>query len=168
LGIGFGGAIFGIAATIVSHQYFQSVNYSQLETFLKKKQWKAADDETRKIMLKVAQREREGTLNQASLAIFPCQVINSIDRLWVKYSDKYFGFSIQKKIYLELKADSDNNEIAWKKFGDRVGWRNKGNWLLSRADVTFEASAPRGHLPTGCGFWEYGVGGWELLFCENL
>jgi eukaryotic-like serine/threonine-protein kinase len=163
LGIG-----FGVVAIIVVRQYFQSVNYRQLETFLKKKEWKAADDETREIMLKVARREREGTLNQASLDIFPCEVISNIDRLWVKYSDNYFGFSIQKKIYLELKADSDNSEIAWKKFGDRVGWQHEGSWLSSRADLIFETSAPRGHLPTGCVFWGYGIRGWEILLCENL
>jgi hypothetical protein len=32
-------------------------------------------------------------------------------------------------------------------FGDRVGWRMAGNWLKFR-ELTFDASAPEGHLPS--------------------
>jgi len=96
---------------------------------------------------------------------FPCTDLRTIDRLWVKYSNGRFGFSVQKKIYLEVGGVLDGKFYAGKafnKFGDRVGWKVKGSWI-SYTEVTFDTIAPVGHLPAvgfgfGGGELEYGVG----------
>ena len=105
-------------------------------------------------MLKVAGREEEGWLDSDSIEKFPCEDLRTIDQLWVKYSQGRFGFSVQKQIYQEVQEH-------YRKFGDRVGWRYKENWILY-SEITFGLDAPRGHLPfnradTGISWW--GVGG---------
>ena len=100
---------------------------------------------------------------------FPCTDLRTIDRLWVKYSNGHFGFSVQKEIYLSVggKADGKYYKEAWQKFGDRVGWREMNEW---NANVTFDTSSPRGHLPTGMcrggrDLWDGYIG---LLGCGGL
>jgi hypothetical protein len=83
-------------------------------------------------MLKVANREKDGYLDEASVQNFPCSVLIKIDRLWVDNSDSKFGFSIQKKIYVENcggKLDGIRNQDAWNCFVQLVGYCNGGSNL---------------------------------------
>ncbi|MFM5997248.1 MAG: GUN4 domain-containing protein [Sphaerospermopsis kisseleviana] len=53
---------------------------------------------------------------------------------------------------------------AFKKLGDRIGWRQNGEWL-SYDSYTFSTNAPSGHLPRcrdGC--TGRGRGGYSFLF----
>ncbi len=102
-------------------------------------------------MLKAARREKEGYLSRYSIDIFPCDDLRTIDQLWVKYSQGSFGFSVQKKIWLEVGGKLDYE--TEKKLGDRVGWRirwgsRSGLWL-SYNDLIFNLQAFQGHLPSG-------------------
>ncbi|MEH2281278.1 MAG: GUN4 domain-containing protein [Nostoc sp.] len=126
----------------------KGVNYTRLRDLLAAGKWKEADEETLAVMLKASSREEEGSFNDESINNFPCTDLRTIDQLWVKYSNGRFGFSVQKKIYLECggKADGEYYKEAWEKFGDRVGWRVKGN-SINYSDVVFNTSAPSGHLP---------------------
>lgn len=124
----------------------RGVDYTNLRDLLAAKKGKEADRETRKVMWKVAGREGEGRLNTESIDKFPCEDLRTIDRLWVKYSNCRFGFSVQKRIYQSLGGTSEYDEKVWDKFGDRVGWR-KNNQLLYYKDLTFSEIAPEAHLP---------------------
>ncbi|MFM6043418.1 MAG: GUN4 domain-containing protein, partial [Dolichospermum sp.] len=138
------------------------MDYSKLGDYLAQGKWKEADEETRRVMLCVGEREK--WLNVESIDNFPCEDLSIIDKLWVKYSDGKFGFSVQKRIYQGLGGTREYNQEIWLKFGDKVGWRKGGNWLYYK-DITFDKKAPEGHLPEGCGF--VGVGGgwmWAVLF----
>jgi len=149
----------------------QGVDYTRLRDLLATGEWKEADLETFKVMLKAARREKEGYFNRESIENFPCDDLRTIDQLWVKYSQGHFGFSVQKKIWLEIGGKVDYDTEC--KLGDRVGWRNrrkgKKGWL-EYDDLTFNLKqAPRGHLPScarvfawgGEGFgWVVGVLGW--------
>jgi hypothetical protein len=119
-------------------------NYTQLRNLLAAGKWKEADEETRRVMIKVAGRENEGWLNEDSINKLPCTDFRTVDQLWVKYSASRFGFSVQKSIYEEVGRD-------WEKMGDRVGWREGGKWL-SISSLNYDIDAPTGHLP-GCGAW---------------
>ena len=125
----------------------RNVDYTRLRDLLKAGNWKDADYETYLVMIRVFGRESGDLIRPKELLNFPCTDLRTIDRLWVKYSNGRFGFSVQKKIYLEVggKPDGKYYEEAWKKFGDRVGWRVKESWRFT--DVTFNIVAPRGHLP---------------------
>ena len=95
-------------------------------------------------MLKVADREEQGYLSVDSIEKFPCEDLRIIDRLWVKYSDGKFGFSVQKDIYESLGGTKEYNEQIWLNFCDRIGWREERgrNW-----QKTYTTKAPLAHLP---------------------
>lgn len=126
----------------------KGVDYTKLRDLLAAGKWKDADDETSLVMLQAVGREKDDSIRYEELLNFPCTDLRTIDRLWVKYSDGRFGFSVQKEIYLSVggKPDGKYNEEAWNKFGDRVGWRVESDWI-SYTKVTFDTSAPTGHLP---------------------
>ncbi|MFM6266002.1 MAG: GUN4 domain-containing protein, partial [Dolichospermum sp.] len=126
------------------------MDYSKLRDLLKAGEWKEADEETRRVMLAVAKRENEGSLDVESIDNFPCADLRTIDQLWVKYSDGKFGFSVQKRIYQGLGGTRQYNEDIWREFGDKVGWRKGGSWLYYEEIYYFyyDKKAPeKGHLP---------------------
>ena len=77
------------------------IDYTKLRRFLALGEWKEADEETEKCMLKAANRETEGWLNSESIKILPEKDLQTIDELWLHFGKGRFGFSVQKKIYLE-------------------------------------------------------------------
>jgi hypothetical protein len=127
-------------------------------------------------MLEVAGREKQGYLELEDIRQFPCEDLRIIDQLWVQYSNGHFGFSVQKKIYLEVggKLLEENLQRApWEKvvastrlyarirgrvrndeyeayvrFSDRVGWRVNNDWI-SYSNAIFDTTSPKGHLPIG-------------------
>jgi serine/threonine protein kinase len=138
-----------------------NMDYIKLQNYLKAGNWKEADQETTRVMLAVAKREREGLLRVEDIDNFPCADFRTIDQLWVKYSNGKFGFSVQKRIYQGLGRKREYNREIWEKFGEKVGWRQGGNWLYYK-DITFDIKAPEGHLPVTEGLrWR---GGWGLGF----
>ena len=126
----------------------RGVDYTRLRDLLAAGKWKEADQETLKVMLKAARREKEDYFTRESIDNFPCDDLHTIDQLWVKYSQGRFGFSVQKKIWLECGGKVDYNTEC--KLGDRVGWlrwvSDSEEWL-SDSDLTYNLQAPVGHLP---------------------
>lgn len=126
----------------------KGIDYTRLRDLLAAENWKEADEETYRVMIQAVGKEDGDWFTTDELLNFPCTDLRTIDRLWVKYSNGHFGFSVQKEIYLSVggKADGKYDEEAWEKLGDRVGWRVGGKWR-NRSNVTFDTSSPRGHLP---------------------
>ncbi|MDV3352763.1 GUN4 domain-containing protein [Leptothoe sp. LEGE 181152] len=123
--------------------------YGNLINYLANAQWQEADKETEKVMLEVANRKAAGRLNVDSIKAFPCEDLQLIDHLWLKFSGGHFGFSVQKEIYLNRggKADYKYYEDAFEKFGEKVGWRENDSWKFQmRYDLT---QSSVGHLPFG-------------------
>ncbi|XZO01114.1 MAG: GUN4 domain-containing protein [Microcoleus sp.] len=141
------------------------MDYTNLRNLLAAKKWKEADEETGRVMLKVAGREEERWLDTEDIDNFPCEDLRTIDQLWVKYSNGRFGFSVQKRIYQSLGGTREYDGKVWEAFGDKVGWRKNNSWLYYK-DLTFSEKAPEAHLP----FCVVGVflGDWVgvNLFCE--
>nr|WP_329606425.1 GUN4 domain-containing protein [Cylindrospermopsis raciborskii] len=152
--------------------------YTQLETLLKAKKFKEADEETRSVMLAVANRQSNGYLRVEDAENFPCKELRTIDNLWLKYSQGKFGISVQQEIYKNLGGTKQFNLKVWESFGDRIGWRSGGSWLYS-SGLNFSLSAPTGQLPTCrvgvccvlvfggflCGF---GKCGWSSLLSRHV
>ncbi len=76
-----------------------SIAYTRLRNLLKAEQWQEAAWETTALMLRISNREAEGWLREEDIENFPCTDLLIIDRLWVKYSEGRFGFSVQNKIW---------------------------------------------------------------------
>ena len=126
----------------------KGVDYRKLHDLLKAKKWKEADEETDRVILKVANRESEGWLRWEDAENFSCQDLGTSDKLWVKYSNGKFGFSVQKQIYQGMGGSKEYNWDNYKKFADKVGWRKGGEWL-SYSQLTFSEKHYTGHLPLG-------------------
>ncbi|MFH7244410.1 MAG: GUN4 domain-containing protein [Spirulina sp.] len=128
---------------------FSQADYTRLESLLAAQQWKDADQETLNVMLGIANRQSEEWLDSASLQNFPCGELAKLNQLWINASDGRFGFSVQRKIYVDDcggQPNGEDGENAWYCFADRVGWRVNETWL-SRASLTYDSTAPLGHLP---------------------
>ncbi|WP_292753893.1 GUN4 domain-containing protein [Nostoc sp. NMS4] len=103
---------------------------------------------------------------------FNCKDLKQLDTLWVNNSKGYFGYSVQKKIYLASgnSLDFDWEKVEWKNrnlwyndfkdFTKSVGWRRKdGEW--KRYEELPMNLSMRGELPSYIGvqgFWGFGGG----------
>jgi hypothetical protein len=70
-----------------------------------------------------------------------------IDTIWREYSGDRFGLSVQQRIWQSVVDTHTSEWKAWCCFGDRVGWRVKGNWL-AHSSLNFAPHAPEGELPS--------------------
>ncbi|HEY9879143.1 MAG TPA: GUN4 domain-containing protein [Leptolyngbyaceae cyanobacterium] len=127
------------------------VDYAPLQTSLKRQRWQDADRETFRALLKMSSRETEGWLDRASVEALSCTDLHTLARAWDYYSDGRFGFIRQQQIWEELGGvvGSYTPQIA-EQFGDRVGWRQKGEWL-TYDQLNFSKKASEGHLPATTG-----------------
>lgn len=161
----------------LSSEKFGANYYAKLRDLLAAKDWKAADQETADRMCEVMDRQQEGWLQIEDLKNFPCLDLHNIDSLWAQYSQGRFGFSVQKEIWQRCGSPTSYNK-NWDKFGEVVGWRTKGGFLkkaewLYYSSLTFDETAPRGHLPVVWGVWfgrwcELGGFCWSLLSRRDL
>jgi serine/threonine protein kinase len=136
----------------------KGIDYRKLEDLLKRQQWKQADIITFETMLRICNRHK--FLRVEDIDIFPCEDLQIIDQLWLKYSQEKFGFSIQKQIFDRLDNGQQYNDKLWDDFGLIIGWR-KGNKNIRYDRAIFDINAPRGHLPCRIfDLWNWGgVGG---------
>ncbi|MEB3190856.1 MAG: GUN4 domain-containing protein [Snowella sp.] len=128
--------------------------YQQLETFLQNGQWKEADRETDRLMLRIVGKEADQWLSVEDIQNFPCEDLRAIDKLWVDYSQGKFGFSVQKKVWMECGGIFGENDWGvYTKFGDQVGWRRSGNWLSYDELTFYYEEAEHAYLPA---WWQSG------------
>ncbi|MBD2360169.1 GUN4 domain-containing protein [Anabaena minutissima FACHB-250] len=156
---------------------FQVPNrYAQLAYYLAAGMWQEADEETYKVMLEVAGREKQRYLELEDIRQFPCEDLRIIDQLWVNYSNGHFGFSVQKEIYLSVGGilegsrssspfkkvltpfksiytrfggrvnNNDDIYAALARFGDRVEWKI-GKRFIELRQVKYTTFVAKGNLP---------------------
>ena len=147
----------------------KGIDYHNLRDLLKANEWKAADQETYRLMITIVGKEEGQWFGDEELLNFPYEELLAIDFLWVKYSDGRFGFSVQKQIYVECGAKPDSKypgDEIWRRFCDHVGWLKNGNWL-SYKQLAFEPKRSLiGELPRCVS--EYGwVGAWVSLLSHQ-
>ena len=92
-------------------------------------------------MLLIANTRKKTWLSTLQLKNFSCADLNKIDNLWLQNSGGYFGFSVQKKIWLDTgnrlaikpKDWNENDTLNYSHFPKAIGWYDdtKGNetWL---------------------------------------
>jgi serine/threonine protein kinase len=138
------------------------LDYSHLQELLLDQNWQAADQETQRLLAALANRGT-GTLQLEEIRQFSCLDLHAIDYLWLNHSNGLFGFSIQKEIWQAVGGSHESNyetwdrlsqsrakwrvNTPWHRFGNRVGWRIKDQWI-DYADYNFSLEAPKGHLPS--------------------
>ena len=135
----------------------KSIDYTKLRELLAAGKWEAADQETADRVLEIIRKQSSVFLakfskknwtfvTKSDLLRLPHTDIKTINRLWVKYSNGNFGFSIQKLICGETFT------VA----GIEFGWDWTGN--------KFSVLAPMGYFPNW-GSWDRGIlgeGAWDM------
>jgi hypothetical protein len=80
----------------------RGIDYTKLDSLLAVGKWQEADLETTRVMFIATSREEEKSLRVEDIENFPSEDLHTINKLWLHYSRKKFGFSVQKKIYQSL------------------------------------------------------------------
>jgi serine protease Do len=125
-----------------------SSKYEQLSNFLASGNLQQADQETKKIILKEANREFEGFIDSADLEKLSCPSLMEINQLWNKSSGGQFGFNVQKNLWLSLGGKLGKPDYSiYANFSDRVRWRFRGLWISNNNLIFNVSQAPKGHLP---------------------
>lgn len=112
----------------------ETSRYANLETLLQTQQWREADQETYRLMITTVGKEDGQFLNSDDLKTFPCEDLQMLDRLWVKYSDGKWGFSVQKQIWEDCGSPTEIDEFK-RMFCDLIGWTNNGKWQNPTYDL---------------------------------
>jgi len=101
--------------------------YKALLNYLANGRWREADEVTGIVMLEVAGQKDRGYLIPENIEQFPCEDLQIIDQLWVKFSGGWFGFSVQKQIYVATgnKPDGQLYYEEFERFLEKVGWREE-------------------------------------------
>jgi GUN4-like/DnaJ domain len=155
------------------------INCEKLEKLLELGNLKEADHETKRLLLELAGREQEGWLLSGDAKIISPQALLAIDRLWVKYSNGRFGFSIQSKIWRTLGCKSSNDvhtqTISENTFGKSVNWRVGSRWISQWDSFNYDSQSPQGSLPRQYifalnGYWSFSQGwtGYYLLNFDEI
>jgi hypothetical protein len=66
--------------------------------------------------------------------------LESLDRLWLTYSQGRFGFSVQLRL---LRSCGDRWDLLWPK----LGWKLNGTWTRYPGSFQWSLEAPEGHMP---------------------
>lgn len=141
-----------------------SINYVPLKNLLTAQKWRQSNDETRRLMLQAAKRDKQGWLTAEDIANIPCWDLKTIDSLWKESSNGRFGFSVQYPIFVNTgnKPGRLMAPDAYDKFGSQIGWRQNNEWVLFKENLDYSLDAPIGHLPNPRD--EYQINGGRLEY----
>ncbi|NEO07269.1 AAA-like domain-containing protein [Moorena sp. SIO3I8] len=119
---------------------------AELHFFMKSGNWKDAELKNVRIMLYIADREKEGWLDLKHIEQCSCQKLRTLNTLWVKHSDGKFGFSVQKQILDKIIAERGLPKGEYDELLDETWyeWWEKVNWY---AEIFNKNKAEEGHLP---------------------
>lgn len=124
--------------------------YQPLKKYLEVGNFRQADTETVRVIQAILGRDDLEEIGPELVENFPCNALQTIDRLWRKYSRDRFGFSRQLETYqgvggtLESTIAQDRDLVeAW---GKELGWRENNAWVKCR-DLPYTLEAPIGCHP---------------------
>lgn len=126
------------------------VRYQPLRDMLAAKKWEDADTETIRLIADIAGHSDLEDFRPAEVQHFPCVQLQVIDNLWLTYSDRRFGFSIQARIYQEvggsIETTIEQNSKIIEEWGKRLGWRENNRWKKCD-ELDWSLNAPEGSHP---------------------
>ena len=120
----------------------QGVDYAPLQRALINGQFEEADRLTSAHLRQLAGADAEtrGYVYYSEVAPMAAADLESLDRLWVVYSQGRFGFSVQLRLLRSLAG-------RWDQLWPRLGWKQAGVWTRYPNAFTWSLEAPEGHLP---------------------
>lgn len=149
--------------------------YTKLRDALAVGDWKQADRETYRLMLHVVNRKPadRSCLRQKEVPKLSCNLLRTIDELWIEHSKNQFGFTVQQEIWRDVGGKVGNfNYEVFCEFANRVGWKTDSTWSIRKyRDFLFSLEARKGHLPSlACeglseiNWWHDWSGGFRNIF----
>lgn len=120
----------------------RDIDYKPLQQLLIAQDFQAADRMTLQKLCELAgpAAVQRKWLYFTEIENFPISDLQTIDTLWLTYSEGKFGFSVQREIWLSLGKN-------WEKFWFKIGWKNGNTWTRYPDGFTWNLTAPVGHLP---------------------
>ncbi|MDB9312135.1 GUN4 N-terminal ARM-like repeat domain-containing protein [Spirulina sp. CS-785/01] len=127
---------------IVSLNSDRNIEYQSLQDLLIEQDFQQADRLTLEKLCELAgpQAMERRWIYFTEVDKFPVSDLQTLDTLWLAYSQGKFGFSVQRKLWLSLGKD-------FNKLWDKIGWRNEKTWTRYPNEFIWDLSAPQGHLP---------------------
>ncbi|AFZ61367.1 GUN4 domain protein (plasmid) [Anabaena cylindrica PCC 7122] len=117
----------------------KGIDYTDLQHLLENLQWQKADAETRFILQKIGNVVNSNYLNADDIFQLSCRDLQTIDTLWLYYSNCHFGLTVQYQLWQESKQELNL-------FGEWVGWCKRGVFIRE-SELIYDLTAPVGHLP---------------------
>ena len=120
----------------------QGIDYAPLQRALLLQQFEEADRLTSEHLRQLAGPDavKRGYVYYSEVPPIAAADLESLDRLWVVYSQGRFGFSVQLRLLRSLAG-------RWDQLWPRLGWKQAGVWTRYPAAFTWSLEAPEGHLP---------------------
>jgi hypothetical protein len=120
----------------------QNIDYGPLQDLLIEQDFEEADRLTLAKLCELAgpTAEKRKWIYFTEVEQFPVVDLQTIDRLWLVYSEGKFGFSVQRRIWLSLGQN-------WDKLWPRLAWKDDNIWTRYPGGFIWDLSAPDGHLP---------------------
>jgi hypothetical protein len=120
------------------------VDYAPLRDALLAADFRAADDETRALLIRLAgpNAVKRGWVYFTEVAPIPVSDLATIDDLWRAASNNRFGFTVQRELFSQ-------NQKRWQKFFKAIDWVQGENNVYRKwpAEFNYTEEAPKGHLP---------------------
>lgn len=117
----------------------RGINYAELQDLLRAGRWENANQLTSRLVLQVANQTRQGYLIATDIRSLACPDLQTINRLWLYYSNGQYGFSPQADIWRQL-GGQDYPTSVW--FERMVGWS-----LPTVIPNPAPTTTPKGYLP---------------------
>ncbi|TYQ31953.1 GUN4 domain-containing protein [Pseudanabaena sp. UWO310] len=127
---------------VVTLKSEKAIDYQPIQILLAKQEFEEADRITSKKLCEAAGADAlaRGWLYFTEAKSIPISDLQTINQLWLVYSEGKFGFSVQRKIWLSLGK-------GWEKFWLKIGWKKDGSFTRYPKEFIWSLDAPRGHLP---------------------
>ncbi|MBW4522275.1 MAG: GUN4 domain-containing protein [Scytolyngbya sp. HA4215-MV1] len=120
----------------------QNVDYAPLQKLLAQRYFQTADQMTLHKLCELAGTDavQRRWLYFTEIEPLPNLDLQTINTLWLVYSEGRFGFSVQRDLWLSLGKN-------WERLWAQIGWKSGNNWTRYPQEFTWDLSAPKGHLP---------------------
>ncbi|WP_216902864.1 GUN4 domain-containing protein [Synechococcus sp. CCY 9618] len=117
-------------------------NYAPLQRQLMGQDFEQADRLTSEHLRQLAGEAavRRGYVYYSEVATMASTDLESLDRLWVCYSQGRFGFSVQARLLQGCQGQ-------WDRLWPRLGWKAQGTWTRYPGAFVWSLEAPEGHMP---------------------
>lgn len=129
----------------------RNIDYVPLANMLMIRDYLAADQFTRDVLIKLCGAEEEGRnfVYWTEVQKIPETDMKTIEKLWLTFSNGKFGYSTQSRLYTALNGNFDNfiRRIGWTMVDPVSGNERKLKWFGANEFKYDLDTAPIGHLP---------------------